>query len=736
MAICARILFSGLLFSVLTTCLAPCQAGRPPVVLKDGQTFDDHRLAPLKDLNGYFPFSVPESKEAWKSRAEKLRRRILVANGLWPMPEKTPLNAVVHGKIERDGFTVEKVYFESRPGFYVTGQLFRPTKGQGPFPGVLCPHGHGGRLQDAGPKKILTQIVNGQERFESSGRFPKLARCAQLARMGCVTFIYDMIGYADNTQLSYQLAHRFAKQRPEMSGPTNWGLYSAQAEMRHQTIMGLQTWNSIRALDFLCSLEDVDKSRLGVTGGSGGGTQTILLCAIDERPVVAFPQGMVSTAMQGGCTCENVSLLRIGTGNVELAALFAPRPMAMTAANDWTKDMMTLGYPELRKLYAMLGYPNHVDCEAFLHFPHNYNYVTRARMYSWFNKHLKLGLQEPIVEQDFPILSPDELTVWDKQHPAPANRGDEFERQLLAQITQESEKQLHSLIAPEKREKFQELIGKAIQSIIGRTIDNVGKVKRDEVSKVDRGDYLLFTNLLSVQDHKEQVPVVSIHPQGTAWNNQVILWITSEGSGALFDESGQIRDDVHELVKQGYSILTADLFAQGEWESDELPSDRNRTVSNPREYAGYTYTYNDPLFIQRVHDILSIIRWARTGKYDIERLLLVGTDGAGPLALAAGVVAGDSVTDLAVETNGFRFRDITDYRDANFVPGILKYGGIPTLAALNASKRMLIIDNKPVLDLVSPLLTQQERKQASQIPSKKGTTDLLKWIKASQKSSP
>ncbi len=110
--------------------------------------------------------------------------------------------------------------------------------------------------------------------------------------------------------------------------------------MKDYRIMGLQTWNGIRALDFLASLPDVDPKRMAVTGGSGGGTQTILLGALDDRPIASFPNGMVSTSMQGGCTCESCCLLRVGTGNVELAALFAPRPQGMTAANDWTKAMM------------------------------------------------------------------------------------------------------------------------------------------------------------------------------------------------------------------------------------------------------------------------------------------------------------------------------------------------------------------------------------------------------------
>ncbi len=293
-------------------------------VYPEGEVPKDSRLEPLKDLNGYFPFDVPANKTAWESRANQLRRQVLVATGLWPMPEKTPLNAQIYGLTKRDGFTVEKVYFESLPGHYVTGLLFRPEGKGTNRAGILCPHGHGGRLQDYGEKAMPKLIAQGAERFEKSGRFPKLARCAQLARMGCVAFIFDMEGYADSQQLSYELIHRFSKQRTGKDTKSSWGFYGPQAELRLQSVMGLQTWNSIRALDFLCRLPDVDAGRVAVTGGSGGGTQTILLCGIDDRPQAAFPQGMVSTSMQGGCTCENCSLLRIGTGNVELAGLFAP----------------------------------------------------------------------------------------------------------------------------------------------------------------------------------------------------------------------------------------------------------------------------------------------------------------------------------------------------------------------------------------------------------------------------
>ncbi|MEJ6524294.1 MAG: acetylxylan esterase, partial [Opitutales bacterium] len=432
---------------------------------------DDIRNSPPKDLNGFFPFDPPSTLEEWKKRKANLTLRLQVATGLYPMPTKTPLNAVIHGKITRPGFTVEKVYFESVPGFFVTGLLFRPENSMTKkCPAVLSPHGHGGRLQDhgkSGGKGVLKQIEIGAEKFEESGRMPKIARCATLARLGCVTFLYDMIGYADNLQLSYKLAHQFSKRRPNFERQKDWGLYSAQAEMRMFSIFGLQTWNSIRALDFMESLPDIDPARIAVTGGSGGGTQTILLGALDDRPIASFPNGMVSSSMQGGCTCENASLLRIGTGNVEMTALFAPKPQGMTAADDWTREMLIegKGFHELKKLYALYGKPEYVICPDLTHFKHNYNYVTRAIMYSWFNRHLKLGHPEPVIEQDFKLLSKEEHAVWNKHHPTPEG-GDAYERRLMAQLDERDHRLLENL---EEKKKAETMI-KAWQIIVGRSM--------------------------------------------------------------------------------------------------------------------------------------------------------------------------------------------------------------------------------------------------------------------------
>ncbi|MBV9125066.1 MAG: hypothetical protein JO112_17055, partial [Planctomycetes bacterium] len=145
-------------FVVLLTVLAALEAlparaesPDPTRVLKPGQLPQDSRLGKPKDLNGYFPFVPPSTKEAWEKRRQELREQVLVATGLWPLPEKTPLHPVIHGKIERDGYTIEKVYFTSYPGHYVSGNLYRPKGAGGKHPAVLSPHGHwpNGRLYNA-----------------------------------------------------------------------------------------------------------------------------------------------------------------------------------------------------------------------------------------------------------------------------------------------------------------------------------------------------------------------------------------------------------------------------------------------------------------------------------------------------------------------------------------------------------------------------------------------------------
>lgn len=654
-----------------------------PRALPEGQLPDDVRLQPLKDLDGYFPFSPCNSVEEWNRRAERVRRQMLVALGLWPLPTRTPLNAVVHGKIDRENYTVEKVYFESLPGFYVTGNLYRPKNSSGGSrrPGILSPHGHwsDGRFHDAGAEAVKREIVEGAERFEEGGRSPLQARCVQLARMGCVVFHYDMIGYADSVQISQALAHGFSKQRPEMNTEENWGLFSPAAEAHFQSVMGLQTWNSIRALDFLLSLPDVDPDRIGVTGASGGGTQTFILCAVDPRPTLAFPAVMVSTAMQGGCTCENACGLRIGTGNVEFAALFAPKPLGLTSANDWTKEMSAKGFPELKRHYTMLGQPDNVMLKRAEHFGHNYNYVSRAAMYSWVNRHFKLGIPEPVIESDYKRLSRAEMSVWDEQHPKPEG-GPDFERRLLKYLNEDSTKLLRE--AEKDRENFRRVWGGGVDIVIGRNLAETGEISATQKSSIDIGNTTVETLILKNQTHGEELPVVVLRPKQPA--RGAVVWADTNGKAGLFVSAvnGEIkpRPEVQELIEAGVTVVGVDLLFQGEFLADGKPITRTRRVNNPREAAAYTFGYNHSLFAQRVHDLLTVTRHLQN--QGVAGLGMVGFDGAAPWVAAAVAQSHGAIQCAAVDTGGFRFGKVLDLQHVDFLPGGAKYGDLPGMLAL------------------------------------------------------
>jgi dienelactone hydrolase len=310
------------------------------------------RQTPYRTLNDTFAAPDHASLDGWKARASYLREHILATAGLLPMPEKMPLNPSIFGDLKRSDYTVSKVYFESVPGFFVTGNLYRPS-GAGPFPAILSPHGHWahGRLENTAMASVPGRAIN-------------------LARQGFVVLTYDMIGYID----SRQLTHTFGGQREHL-----WGL----------SLAGLHLWNSIRALDFLETLPYVKKDAIGATGASGGGTQTFLLAAVDERVKVAAPVNMISLHMQGGCLCENLPGLRLDTTNVEIAATIAPRPLLMVSATgDWTAKTLEREYPAMRRIFDLFGAEERVHAMR-VDAPHNYNKESREAMYAWMARWLQ-----------------------------------------------------------------------------------------------------------------------------------------------------------------------------------------------------------------------------------------------------------------------------------------------------------------------------------------------------------
>ncbi len=615
-------------------------------VAQKKDTPKDARYGKPKDYNGYFPWTPPTSKEAWERRKQEVREQLLVANGLWPMPEKTPLHPVIHGKIERDGYTIEKVYFASRPGFYVCGNLYRPTGKSGKLPAVLSPHGHwaNGRFYDAGEKEAKKQIASGAETTMAGARYPLQARCAQLARMGCVVFHYDMIGYAD----SQQITHRT-------------GFLDVEAELRLQSFMGQQTWNTIRALDFLTSLPDVDPARIGVTGASGGGTQTFILCALDARPAAAFPAVMVGTAMQGGCICENCSYLRVGTGNVEIAGMFAPKPLGMSGADDWTIDIETKGLPELKALYRLYGAEDKVFAKTYKQFKHNYNQMSRELMYNWFNQHLKLGLKEPVKEQPFVPVPPKELSVFDKEHPLPKDAVNAAA--LRRELTAESEKQLEALLPKDAKtlEAFRRVEGTALRVMIGDTVASQHATTSPPTPPAfkDGGNVAVSNFVITRKGREVAIPATWVHAKRP--NDAVVIWVDADGHNGVLDKDGKLTAAAKAVWEKGAHLLAIDPYRT------DVNAQKERPPVN-KQFAGYTFGYNRPLLSERVSDILTAVDFVKGTKV-YKRIHLVGVGEAGPWVLLARGLCGDAVQRTAVDLNGFRFEQIKDMNDPMMLPG-------------------------------------------------------------------
>ncbi len=321
----------------------------------------------------------------WQTRAATIRAGILHGAGLDPLPERTPLHVVTHSRREKRGYGVENVYFESIPGFFVAGNLYRPAAAEPgvKFPLVLLPHGH-----------------FPQGRFDAAVQHLG----ATFARMGAIAFSYDMVGRGESAQVSHGNPHALT----------------------------MQFWNSMRALDFLLALPDADAARVGMTGASGGGTQTFLCTAVDGRVTAAAPVVMVSSWCYGGCACEIGLPIHRGAGyatnNAEIAALAAPRPLLVVSDGaDWTRTAPRLEYPYLRKVYALFGRNGDVENAHFADEGHDYGPSKRQAVYRFFAKHLGLktdGLTaaDGTVDESANTTEPREaLEAFDAAHALPAD---------------------------------------------------------------------------------------------------------------------------------------------------------------------------------------------------------------------------------------------------------------------------------------------------------------------------
>jgi hypothetical protein len=581
-------------------------------------------------------FQAPSSAAAWQDRARHLREQMLVTLGLWPMFSRTPLNPKVYGKLDRGDYTIEKVVLETFPGFTLSGNLYRPAAGRGRIPGLLCPHGHwaDGRMN------------------------PEVQeRCIRWAKLGCVVFMYDMVGYNDSKPFTHKFKSDWLRR---------WGL----------SLATLQTWNSIRALDWLNALPDVDPVRIGCTGESGGGTQTFLLTALDPRIAVSAPVVMVSDSFQGGCECENSPGLRHGTDNVEFAALCAPRPLFLVGASgDWTARTMERAYPAIRGVYSLCGVRERVGAQVF-DFPHNYNQTSRNAVYAFMAhwllgiddaKRTREGAQQPEKAED--------LATFNAKTPAPQDRKtpEQLESFLIGALDRALEELAPSASSVDW-EASRRLLATSLSIRVGLVNPAPEEIVDQEVRRVVRQGLTIVHSVIGRKAVGDAIPVVRCSPSRPA--GRLTIVVHPAGKAALADGSGNPGALARALLARGQDVVGFDPLFVGESLDSRRPSIR-------RPDTDHFETYNPGLAADQIQDLATVCAWARA-RPEARQVNLVAVDRSGLQALLARPLLEGLARTVCEVSSLPHPGDTRAFPPSLDLSGMYQFGGFEAAAALAA----------------------------------------------------
>ncbi|SDG01254.1 alpha/beta hydrolase family protein [Mucilaginibacter sp. P25] len=292
-------------------------------------------------------------RDTWEQRKAMLKPELYKALELSPLPAKPASKPIITPKRVFDGYTVENIAIEILPGLYINGSLYKPLKIKGKIPVVLSPDGHWEH-----------------QRYRADCQI----RCASLARMGTMAYSYDLFAWGESL------------------------LQFKDEDHRRSLAQTIQALGAIRILDYVLSLKETDPERVGISGGSGGGSHTVLMTAMDDRIKLSAPVVSVSSYFYGGCPCESgmpIHQCGNGTDNVELAAMAAPRPQLLISdGQDWTANMPEHDFPYLQKIYGYYGVTNKVENVHLPNEGHDFGPSKRAALYAFVAKNFHLDLNK------------------------------------------------------------------------------------------------------------------------------------------------------------------------------------------------------------------------------------------------------------------------------------------------------------------------------------------------------
>jgi cephalosporin-C deacetylase-like acetyl esterase len=593
-----------------------------------------------------------------KKRQDELKARFIQALG--GFPEKTPLNAKIAGADKRDGYTMERVIFESRPNHHVTANLYLP-EGKGPFPGVIVPCGHS---------------ANGK----GSDAYQRV--CILLAKNGIAALIYDPIGQGER----YQLLDPPGK---PVTGSTNeHTLVGVGALLVGQSTASYRIWDGIRALDYLAGRPEIDPKRLGCTGNSGGGTLTSYLMALDDRIFAAAPSCYITSLERLFATIgpqdaeQNITgQVAFGMEHADYLNLRAPRPTLLLLA---TQDFFDIKgswdtFREAKQIYGIQGYSERVDAAEY-NTKHGYGKGQRESAVRFMRRWL-LGKDDVVVEGSFTTAKDKEL-----QCTRTGQVLEDFKGVSAFDLNALHEKELAGqrarFIAGNKPEDVRKEIRRLIGlegSVNPAPCNDQGTVKRagQTVQKI------VYDTAPGIS-----VPALLFVPAKTAAGAELVVYVHGDGKTADLTA-------VDKFVAAGQRVLALDLRGFGETAPGPLNPDKPSYFGNTFKETFLALHLNRPLLGQRVHDLLAVIaELAQDPSTEKAPLHLVGVGAAGPVALHAAVleprVKRVTIERSLVSWSAVTRSPVTYNQLTNVVPGALKVYDLPDLAAMIAPRPLTI----------------------------------------------
>ncbi len=606
-----------------------------------------------------------KTPEQFRERQRYVRDTLATINGAFP--ERTPLNAITTGKIQRKGYTIEKVIYESRPNHHVTANLYVPDGIADPVPGVLIPCGHSrnGKAAEA------------YQRISIS-----------LAQNGMVALCYDPIGQGERHQLLDENGE------PIVQGTTEHTLVGVGGFLVGTGTAHYRIWDGIRSIDYICARPEVDKNRIGCTGNSGGGTMTSYLMTFDQRIKAAAPSCYLTTLERlfdtiGPQDAEQnfPGQVALGLDHADFIIARAPLPTLMCIARQdfFDIDGAWTTFTEAKRQYSLLGHSERMDIVDFDD-KHGFSRPRRVAAMRFLRRWL-LEKDDNPDEQEMTVSSDEELQCTKSgevltDFPSGVSVFD-INRHRAAKLAD----QRTALWKKSKQEALDE-----VRRLTGiRVVD--GAPRATSHGKVDLGDGVGTVEKL-VLERADEVPVPALLClPGESKNDErlpAIVYVSSNGKASGLGESGAITQQ----LKQGKLVLSIDARGFGETTANKNRQ-RGGHFGSDFKTALLAIHLNRPLLGQRTEDILAAVTFLTTrSDVDVQRIEIVGEGLCGPPALHAAALD-ERVKQVTLVHSIAAWNDVvasplTHDQLTNVVPFALEAYDLPDLVQAMAPRKVVM----------------------------------------------